>query len=209
MPTVLVTGGAGYIGSHAVLGLARAGWTVVAYDNLSAGHREAIASIDAACPGRVSLVEGDIADVARVAATIRAHGISAVMHFAAWLSVGESVTKPAEYYRNNVIGTLGVLEAMAATGVQAFIFSSTAATFGEPVETPITEAHPQRPINAYGQTKLTIEHALPHYERAYGLRAVVLRLLQRRGCGSRRAARRGPRPGDPHDPAGGGCGDGA
>ena len=182
MPTVLVTGGAGYIGSHAVLGLARAGWQVVAYDNLSAGHREAIAAIAAVCPGRVSLVEGDIADAATVAATITTHGVSAVMHFAAWLSVGESVTRPAEYYRNNVVGTLGVLEAVAATGVKAFVFSSTAATFGEPTETPITEAHPQRPINAYGQTKLTIEHALPHFERAYGLRAVVLRYFNAAGA---------------------------
>lgn len=182
MSTVLVTGGAGYIGSHAVLGLARAGYTVVAYDNLAAGHREAIDAIAAVCPGRVSLVEGDIADTARVAATIRAHGVTAVMHFAAWLSVGESVTKPAAYYRNNVVGTLGVLEAMSETGVTAFVFSSTAATFGEPVETPITEAHPQRPINSYGQTKLTIEQALPYFERAYGLRAVVLRYFNAAGA---------------------------
>jgi UDP-glucose-4-epimerase GalE len=182
VPTVLVTGGAGYIGSHAVLGLAQAGWTVVAYDNLAAGHREAIDAIAGAWPGRVSLVEGDIADTARVSAAIRTHGVTAVMHFAAWLSVGESVARPAEYYRNNVAGTLGVLEALAATGVKAFIFSSTAATFGEPVETPITETHPQRPINAYGQTKLTIEQALPHFERAYGLRSVVLRYFNAAGA---------------------------
>jgi UDP-glucose-4-epimerase GalE len=104
------------------------------------------------------------------------------MHFAAWLSVGESVTAPLAYYKNNVGGALAVLEAMVASGVPHFIFSSTAATFGNPVETPMTERHPQQPINAYGETKLAIERALPHFERAYGIRAVTLRYFNAAGA---------------------------
>jgi UDP-glucose-4-epimerase GalE len=171
---VLVTGGAGYIGSHAAKALARAGYAVVVYDNLAAGHREAVKF--------GPLVQGDIADVAAVRAAIREHRISAVMHFAALLDVGESVREPARYYRNNVVGTLGVLEAMAAESVSAFVFSSTCATYGEPIETPIPETHPQRPINSYGQSKLVVEQALPHFERAYGLRAIALRYFNAAGA---------------------------
>src|SRR5260221_8299147 len=111
-----------------------------------------------------------------------AHAVDAVMHFAAWLSVGESVRAPIAYYRNTVGGALAVLQAMVETGVAHFIFSSSAATFGNPVETPITESHPQRPINAYGETKLAIERALPHFERAYGLRSVTLRYFNAAGA---------------------------
>ncbi|HZP48879.1 MAG TPA: SDR family NAD(P)-dependent oxidoreductase, partial [Vicinamibacterales bacterium] len=155
---VLVTGGAGYIGSHAAKQLRRAGYRVVVYDNLVAGHKAAAKFGE--------FVEGDIADVEAVRAAIRRHRISAVMHFAAYLDVGESVRDPFRYYRNNVVGALGVLEAMAAESVEYFIFSSTCATYGEPIETPITESHPQRPINAYGESKLAVERALPHFERA-------------------------------------------
>ena len=172
--TVLVTGGAGYIGSHTAKALRRAGHQVVIYDNLSAGHREAALG--------APLIEGDIADVARVRQAIRESGATAVMHFAAWLAVSDSVTDPIGYYRNNVLGTLGTLEAMAAEGCRQFIFSSTCATYGEPVETPIRETHPNAPINAYGQTKLAIEHALPHFERAYGLRSVRLRYFNAAGA---------------------------
>jgi UDP-glucose-4-epimerase GalE len=171
---VLVTGGAGYIGSHACKALSQAGYHVVAYDNLVAGHREAVRYGD--------LVEGDIADVATVRRALRTHGISAVMHFAAFLDVGESVREPAKYYRNNVAGTLGVLEAMAAEQVRAFVFSSTCATYGEPDETPIVETHPQRPINSYGETKLAIERALPHFERAAGIRWAALRYFNAAGA---------------------------
>jgi UDP-glucose-4-epimerase GalE len=108
--------------------------------------------------------------------------VEAVMHFAAWLLVGESVSRPVEYYDNNVGGALSVLSAMAEAGVTRFIFSSTAATFGEPETTPIDESHPQRPINTYGETKLAIERALPHFERAYGLRWVVLRYFNAAGA---------------------------
>ena len=179
MSAVLVTGGAGYIGSHAVQALVQSGQRVVIYDNLSAGHGEAARR--AGGDGAV-LVEGDILDTDRVRGTIEAHGVDAVMHFAAWLSVAESVRNPSGYYRNNVGGALSVLDAMIATGVRHFVFSSTAAVFGNPEQTPITEEHPKRPINAYGETKLAIERALPHYERAYGVRSVALRYFNAAGA---------------------------
>jgi UDP-glucose-4-epimerase GalE len=172
--TVLVTGGAGYIGSHAAKALSRAGYRVVVYDNLMAGHREAVKF--------GPLVEGDIADVRAVRDALRRHQVFAVMHFAALLDVGESVREPARYYRNNVIGALGVLEAMVAESVGYFVLSSTCATYGEPLETPISETHPQHPINGYGETKLAIERALPHFERAHGLRWVALRYFNAAGA---------------------------
>ena len=174
--SVLVTGGAGYIGSHAVKALRASGVDVVIYDNLSAGHRAAAKAAGA------PLEEGDIRDTARVAEVIKAHGVDAVLHFAAVLSVGDSVKDPLGYYDNNVGGALSVLRAAVESGVHHFIFSSTAATFGNPVETPITETHPQRPINSYGETKLAIERALPHFETAYGLRSVVLRYFNAAGA---------------------------
>ena len=179
MSAVLVTGGAGYIGSHAVKALRKAGRRVVIYDNLSAGHREAAYR---AGGGAAELVEGDIGDTARVRNTIETHGIDSVMHFAAWLSVPDSVRDPAGYYRNNVLGALSVLDAMIATGTKHFVFSSTCAVFGNAMETPITETHPRRPINAYGESKLAIEYALPHYERAYGLTSIALRYFNAAGA---------------------------
>jgi len=171
---VLVAGGAGYIGSHAVKALRRTGRDVVVYDNLSAGHLAAVRGAE--------FVLGDIADTARLRQVIRRHGVTSVMHFAAWLAVGESVRDPAGYYRNNVIGTLALLEAVVAEAVPAFVLSSTCAVYGEPERTPIAEDHPTHPINAYGETKLAIEHALPHYERAYGLRAIRLRYFNAAGA---------------------------
>ena len=169
-----MTGGAGYIGSHTAKALRRAGYTTVLYDNLSAGHREAALG--------APLIEGDISDVNAVRRAIRESGAHAVMHFAAWLAVSDSVRDPIGYYRNNVLGTLATLEAMAAEECRLFVFSSTCATYGEPVTTPIAESHPNAPINAYGQTKLAIEHALPHYERAYGLRSIRLRYFNAAGA---------------------------
>ena len=171
---MLVTGGAGYIGSHAAKALCRAGYRVVVYDNLSAGHRGAVRY--------GPLVEGEIGDVRAVREVLRHHGIFAVMHFAAFLDVGESVRDPGRYYRNNVVGTLGVLDAMAAESVRYFVLSSTCATYGDPVETPMTEMHPQRPINSYGETKLAVERALPHFLRAHGLRSVALRYFNAAGA---------------------------
>jgi UDP-glucose-4-epimerase GalE len=171
---VLVTGGAGYIGSHAAKALRQAGYRVVIYDNLSAGHRHATLG--------ASLIVGDVRDVDDVRRALRDSGASAVMHFAAWLVVAESVRDPIGYYRNNVGGALATLEAMAAEKCQRFIFSSTCAVYGEPVETPIRETHPTAPINAYGQTKLAVEHALPHFERAYGIRSICLRYFNAAGA---------------------------
>lgn len=171
---VLVTGGAGYIGSHAAKALARAGYDVVVLDNLVAGHREAVKF--------GPLVEADILDTSAVRLALREHQIWAVMHFAAFLDVGESVREPAKYYRNNVNGALSVLEAMSLEGVKHFVFSSTCATYGEPVETPISESHPQHPINSYGESKLAVERALPHFERAFGIHSVALRYFNAAGA---------------------------
>ncbi len=169
-----MTGGAGYIGSHAAKALARAGYRAVVFDNLAAGHRAAVRYGE--------LVEGDVAEVAGVRAALKRHEVFAVMHFAAFLDVGESVRDPLRYYRNNVIGALSVLEAMIAESVRYFVFSSTCAIYGEPIETPIRETHPQNPINAYGETKLAIERALPHLERAHDLRWVALRYFNAAGA---------------------------
>ncbi|HXH05059.1 MAG TPA: UDP-glucose 4-epimerase GalE [Vicinamibacterales bacterium] len=183
MPAVLVTGGAGYIGSHAVKALVRAGYRVVVYDDLSAGHRAAVEAVNARRAGApVELVEGDIRETDAVRDALRRARCEAVLHFAARASVAESVRDPAGYYRTNVGGTLSVLEAMAAEGVARFVFSSTAAVFGEPVVTPIDEQHPKRPINSYGETKLAVERALPHFERACGLRWMALRYFNAAGA---------------------------
>jgi UDP-glucose 4-epimerase len=169
-----VTGGAGYIGSHAAKALARAGRPVVIYDNLTQGHREAALGAD--------LVVGDTRDVSLLRSVMASRGVTSVMHFAAWAAVGDSVRDPAGYYGNNVEGTLAVLRAMAEERVASFVFSSTCAVFGEPIEVPLVESHPTRPINAYGETKLAIERALPHYERAYGIHSVCLRYFNAAGA---------------------------
>jgi UDP-glucose-4-epimerase GalE len=174
--SVLVAGGAGYIGSHAVKALRAAGEAVVVFDDLSAGHRQAAKLLHA------PLEIGDIRDTVRLAGLMRARGVDAVMHFAALLSVGDSVKDPLAYYDTNVGGTLSVLRAMADAGVKHFIFSSTAATFGNPIAVPITEDHPQAPINAYGETKLAVERTLPHVERAYGIGWTALRYFNAAGA---------------------------
>ena len=172
--TVLVTGGAGYIGSHTAKALRRAGYRVVIFDNLSAGHREAALG--------APLIEGDIRDLDAVRRALRDSEASAVMHFAARLLVAESMTDPAGYYDNNVKGTLTTLEAMAKEQCQHFVFSSTCAVYGESDEVPLRETLPTAPINPYGQTKLAIEHALPHFERAYGIRSIRLRYFNAAGA---------------------------
>ncbi len=171
---MLVTGGAGYIGSHTAKALRTAGHRVVIFDNLSAGHRQAALEN--------ALVVGDIRDLEAVRRAIRQSGATAVMHFAAWLSVPDSVRDPVGYYRNNVLGALTVLEAMTHENCRHFVFSSTCAVYGEPIETPLRESHPNRPINAYGQTKLAVEQALPHFERAYDIRSVALRYFNAAGA---------------------------
>jgi UDP-glucose-4-epimerase GalE len=183
MSVVFVTGGAGYVGSHTAMVLAAAGHDVVIYDNLSAGHAHTVDVLARHFPERsIRLIVGDIGDAAAVTDALRTSGATAVLHFAAKLSVGGSVADPLAYYRNNVTGTLTLLEAMAAAGIRRFVFSSTAATFGEPLQIPIDETHPQKPISPYGETKLAIERALPHVERAFGIRWVVLRYFNAAGA---------------------------
>jgi UDP-glucose-4-epimerase GalE len=175
MSAILVTGGAGYIGSHAAKALRARGETVIVYDNFSQGHRAATANASA-------VVDGEIQDTAKLVTVLKEHEVDAVMHFAAWLSVGDSVKDPIGYYRNNVSGALSVAEAMVTAGVRHLVFSSTCAIFGTPETTPIHEDLPKRPINAYGETKLAIEYALPHFEIAYGIRHVALRYFNAAGA---------------------------
>ena len=171
---ILVTGGAGYVGSHAARLLARAGHEVWIYDNLCYGHRAAALS--------GVLVEGHLAERDKLIALMRSEKIDAVMHFAAFAFVGESVQDPAKYYENNVVGSLHLLEAMRAAGVWRIVFSSTTATYGEPEKIPITEDEPQRPINPYGFTKLVVEQALADYAHAYGLGYAALRYFNASGA---------------------------
>jgi UDP-glucose 4-epimerase len=171
---ILVIGGAGYIGSHMVKRLDQLGCAVTTLDNLSSGHRDAVLCGE--------FVHGDLADRDVLAKLLQPGRFDAVMHFASFIQVGESVQQPAKYYANNVTNTLHLLDAMRAAGVQRFIFSSTAATFGEPQYTPIDERHPQAPINPYGRSKLMIEQVLEDYDRAYGLKSVCLRYFNAAGA---------------------------
>lgn len=171
---VLLTGGAGYVGSHSAQMLQRGGHEIWAFDNLSEGHRGAVPE------GR--LIEGELLDRPLLESVFREHKIDAVMHFAAATYVGASVTNPAEYYQNNIVGTLSLLEAMRAVGVNRIVFSSTCATYGVPEVVPITEAEKQAPISPYGFTKLAIEHALADYSHAYGLGYAALRYFNASGA---------------------------
>jgi len=175
--TFLVTGGAGYIGSHCVLSLLEKGYDVVVFDNLSVGHSETVDTLRAlGTKGKlVDFVDGDLLDRKGLDSLFSDHKIEAVFHFAAFSQVNESMTNPAKYYRNNVSGTMNLLDSMVEHDVKKIVFSSTAATYGEPEYTPIDEGHPQKPINPYGTTKLTIEHMLDDYDKAYGLKSVRLR----------------------------------
>lgn len=171
---VLVVGGAGYIGSHMVKQLAQAGHNVITLDNLSYGYRDAVRYGE--------FIEGDLGDSALLDTIFSAGDINAVMHFAGFIQVGESVIKPAIYYRNNVTNTLTLLDAMLKHSVKNFIFSSTAAIFGEPEYTPIDERHIKHPINPYGHSKLMIEQVLSDYDSAYGLRSTCLRYFNAAGA---------------------------
>ncbi len=172
--SILVTGGAGYVGSHACKALARAGYRPVVFDNLSRGRREAVRW--------GPLVEGELADRAQLGAALVEHRVSAVMHFAAYAYVGELVADPALYYRNNLGGTLVLLEAMRDAGVGEIVFSSTCAIYGVPDAVPIREDAAPRPVNPYGDTKLAIERALYWYGRAYGMRSAALRYFNAAGA---------------------------
>ena len=185
---VLVTGGAGYIGSHAVLRLLAEGHTVVVYDSLYRGHRAAV-------PAGVTLVEGDLSDGALIEKTLTEHGIEAVMNFAALTYVGESVNEPLSYYENNTAGVLTLLLAMDRAGVRTIVHSSTAATYGEPETMPIVETTPQAPINPYGQSKLMVEHILRDFAAATpDFSFAILRYFNVAGSDAR------GRVGEDHDP---------
>ncbi len=171
---ILVTGGAGYVGSHACRQLRRSGHQVTVYDNLSKGHRGAT--------DPDNLVVGDLSDRALLRNVMNERRIDAVMHFAAFALVGESVAQPEIYYQNNVVGTLSLMEAMREAGVQRIVFSSTTATYGEPDKMPISEDQPQHPINPYGFSKLVIERALDDYAHAHGWSFAALRYFNAAGA---------------------------
>ena len=176
-PTILVTGGAGYIGSHACLALKQAGYGVVVLDNLVYGHRDLVENVL-----KVELIVGDTNDRSLLDDLFATHKIAAVMHFSAYAYVGESVTDPDKYYRNNVVGTLTLLEAMLAASIKQFVFSSTCATYGVPHTVPIPEDHSQNPINPYGFTKLAVERILMDFDAAYGLKSVMFRYFNAAGA---------------------------
>jgi UDP-arabinose 4-epimerase len=171
---VLVAGGAGYVGAHTCKALARAGFLPVVLDNLSTGHREFVRW--------GPLVQADLRDTAAIADTIRQHRCLAVLHFAAFAYVGESVTDPAKYYDNNVAGTLALLAGMRTAGCDALVFSSTCAVYGQPTQVPIIEDTRPDPVNPYGASKLMVERILADFRTAYGLRSMVLRYFN--ACGA-------------------------
>lgn len=172
---ILVFGGAGYIGSHTVKHLLDNGYECVVADNLIYGHKEAVDK-------RAEFVHADLLNPISIREVFKSHKIDAVIHFAAFTYVGESVNDPQKYYINNVVGTTNLLNVMLENGVKKIVFSSTCATYGEPQYTPIDEKHPQNPINPYGRTKLMIEQIFADYERAYGLKHIALRYFNAAGC---------------------------
>ena len=176
-PTILVTGGAGYIGSHAVLALKNAGYSVIVLDNLSYGHAEIIKDIL-----KVELIVGDTRDRSLLDNLFASRDIAAVMHFAAFIAVGESVQEPAIYYQNNVSGSLTLLQAMIAADVKKFVFSSTCAIYGMPKEIPMTENHPHHPLSPYATSKEMVEQILRDFDRAYGLKSVAFRYFNASGA---------------------------
>lgn len=173
---ILVTGGAGYIGSHCALRLIEEGRDIVIFDSLELGHRETVDTLRSVSDDvRVEFVQGDLKNISDIRSVFDSYDIEAVVHFAAYSQVAESMKDPQKYYFNNVYGTLNLLSAMKDAGVDRIVFSSTAATYGEPKYVPIDEVHPQEPINPYGSSKLMVERIMDDYSRAYGLRSVRLR----------------------------------
>ncbi|MCP3692297.1 MAG: UDP-glucose 4-epimerase GalE [Planctomycetaceae bacterium] len=183
---ILVTGGAGYVGSHAVRRMQESGHDIWVYDNLSTGHRESVSA--------GQLIEGDLSDQSHLQSVLADQAIDVVMHFAASTLVGESVTNPGKYYRNNVLGTLCLLEAMQHTGVRKLVFSSTTAVYGEPDSMPIHEGLSRVPVNPYGQSKYIVEEMLSDYSKAYGFGCVALRYFNAAGAASDGSI------GEDHDP---------
>lgn len=177
MKFILVTGGAGYIGSHAVCALNHLGFRTIIFDNLVYGHQDLVENLL-----NTKLIVGDLGNKELVSEVFSAYQFSAVIHFAAYTYVGESVTNPAKFYRNNVAGTLTLLEAMVKAGVKHLVFSSTCATYGVPQSIPIPETHPQAPINPYGKSKLMVEQMLADFDQAYGLKSIIFRYFNAAGA---------------------------
>lgn len=177
---ILVTGGAGYIGSHCVLALLKQNYDVVVFDSLDTGHIETIETLSKF--GNLSFIKGNLQNLDEIEKVFENHKVDAVIHFAAFSQVGESVKNPQKYYYNNVFGTLNLLNAMLNHDVKKIVFSSTAATYGEPEYVPIDEKHPQIPINPYGNTKLMVEKIMDDYDKAYGLKSVRLRYFNVAGA---------------------------
>lgn len=182
---ILIVGGAGYIGSHINKELTKEGFETVVFDNLYSGKKELVKWGE--------FFEGDLGNIEKIREVFKKYPIEAVLHFAAFKAVGESVIDPQKYYKNNVANTLNLFEVMKENGVNKFIFSSSAATFGEPKYIPIDEKHPQNPINPYGETKLIVEHIMRDYDKAYGMRYVALRYFN--ACGADLEAEVGEWPG--------------
>ena len=180
MQTILVTGGAGYIGSHCSLALLEQNYNVVILDNLSTGHIETIETLKKY--GNVNFYQCDLLELSQLDIIFKENNIDAVVHFAAFSQVAESVINPQKYYLNNICGTLNLLKVMIENNVKNIVFSSTAATYGEPKYIPIDETHPQEPINPYGKTKLFIEQIMDDYDKAYGLKSVRLRYFNVAGA---------------------------
>ena len=180
---ILITGGAGYIGSHLAMALLESGKEIVVFDSLELGHIEIINVLKKY--GNVKFIQGNLKNLDDIRGAFLVNKIDSVVHFAAYSQVAESVKNPQKYYYNNVYGTLNLLNAMVEFGVNKIVFSSTAATYGEPEYVPIDEKHPQKPINAYGSSKLTVEKIMDDYDRAYGLKSVRLRYFNVAGADSK------------------------
>ena len=183
---ILITGGAGYIGSHMVKVLLEAGYGAITLDDLSGGHRDAVTG--------GTFVQGDIGDAALVRRLLTEHGISAVMHFASFIQVSESVADPGKYYGTNLAKTIRMLNAMHSCGVRKLVFSSSAAVYGEPQQVPIPESHPKAPVNPYGRSKWMVEQVLEDFDRAWGFRSICLRYFNAAGADP------GGRLGERHEP---------
>ena len=179
---ILITGGAGYIGSHTAINFLNAGYEVVIFDNLENGHIETVNVLKQI--GKVHFIKGDLRNLQDIEYVFKNYDIDTVIHFAGFIQVEESVKNPSKYYRNNIIGSLNLFDSMVSNNVKKIVFSSTCAIYGEPVYTPLDENHPKKPINPYGKTKFMIEEILEDYDKAYDLKSIKLRYFNVAGADS-------------------------
>lgn len=179
---ILITGGAGYIGSHCAINFLNSGYEIVIFDNLENGHIETVHALEKI--GKVHFIKGDLRNKEDIINVFKTFDIDTVIHFAGYIEVAESVQNPSKYYRNNIIGSLNLFDAMVENDVKKIVFSSTCAVYGEPHYTPLDEKHPKNPINAYGKTKFMIEEILEDYDRAHGLKSIRLRYFNVAGADS-------------------------